>query len=35
MGGDAREFVVRRFNRAEQAASFCTLLTECTNEAVA
>jgi glycosyltransferase involved in cell wall biosynthesis len=35
MGDDAREFVLRRFNRTDQAASFCALLTECTSEAVA
>jgi glycosyltransferase involved in cell wall biosynthesis len=35
MGDDAREFVLRRFNRNDQAESFCALLTECTSEAVA
>ena len=35
MGASAREFVLRRFNRKDQAESFCALLTDCTVEAVA
>jgi glycosyltransferase involved in cell wall biosynthesis len=32
MGADARAFVLQRFNRKDQAESFCALLTECTVE---
>jgi len=32
MGANARAFVLQRFNRKDQAASFCELLTECTVE---
>jgi glycosyltransferase involved in cell wall biosynthesis len=32
MGLNARAFVLQRFNRRDQAASFCALLTECTVE---
>ena len=35
MGAKAREYVLRRFNRQEQAESFCALLRDCTVEAVA
>ena len=35
MGAKAREFVLRKFNRQDQAESFCALLTDCTVEAVA
>ena len=34
MGASAREFVLRRFDRKDQAESFCALLTDCTVEAV-
>jgi glycosyltransferase involved in cell wall biosynthesis len=34
MGAQARAFVLQRFNRRDQAESFCALLMECTNEAV-
>jgi glycosyltransferase involved in cell wall biosynthesis len=35
MGLRAREFVLRRFNRKDQAESFCALLMDCTIEAAA
>jgi glycosyltransferase involved in cell wall biosynthesis len=35
MGARAREFVLRRFNRKDQAQSFCALLEGCTIEAAA
>ena len=35
MGACARAFVLQRFNRDDQAASFCALLAECTSEAAA
>jgi glycosyltransferase involved in cell wall biosynthesis len=35
MGASAREFVLRRFNRKDQAESFCALLEGCTVEAAA
>ncbi len=35
MGSAAREFVLRRFNRHQQAESFCALLTDCTVETAA
>jgi glycosyltransferase involved in cell wall biosynthesis len=35
MGGRAREFVLRRFNRKDQAQSFCALLEGCTGDAAA
>jgi glycosyltransferase involved in cell wall biosynthesis len=35
MGASARAFVLQRFNRKDQAASFCALLEGCTVEAAA
>jgi len=35
MGASAREFVLRRFNRKDQAESFCALLETCTGETAA
>jgi glycosyltransferase involved in cell wall biosynthesis len=35
MGARAREFVLRRFNRKDQARSFCALLEDCTVETAA